>query len=85
MSVIQSSFCKVTDLPMILIFLSYKIGRIQELGKFYNNILAAVDSKCNIRFVLSVVQEYVLSDSTVFFSTWTQVSTYWLSLGWQNV
>lgn len=69
MSVIQSSFCKVTDLPMILIFFSsYKIGRI-ELGNFYNNVLAAVDRKCNIRFVLSVVQEYVLSDSNVFFST----------------
>lgn len=45
----------------------------------YNNVLAAVDSKCNIRFVLSVVQEYVVSDSTVFFSTCTQVSTYGLS------
>lgn len=50
------------------------IGRIEELGKFYNNVLAAVDRKCNIRFVLSVVQEYVLSDSNVFFSTQTQVS-----------
>lgn len=29
-------------------------------------LLAAVDRKCNIRFVLSVVQEYVLSDSNVF-------------------
>lgn len=48
---------------------SYKIGRIEELVKFYNNVLAAVDRKCNIRFVLSVVQEYVLSDSNVFFST----------------
>lgn len=55
---------------MILNFLSsYKIGRIEELGKFYNNVLAAVDRKCNIRFVLSVVQEYVLSDANVFSST----------------
>lgn len=68
MSVIQRSFCKVTDLPMILFFFSsYKIGRIEELGNFYNNVLAAVDRKCNIRFVLSVVQEYVLSDSNEFF------------------
>lgn len=32
---------------------------------FYN-VSAAVDSKCNRRFVLSVVQEYVLSDSASF-------------------
>lgn len=50
-------------------FCSYKIGRIEELGKFNNTLLAAVDSKCNIRFVLSVIQGCVLADTIVLFST----------------
>lgn len=50
-------------------FCSYKIRRIEELGKFNNTLLAAVDSKCNIRFVLSVIQGCVLADTIVLFST----------------
>lgn len=52
-----------------IIFCSYKIRRIEELGKFNNTLLAAVDSKCNIRFVLSVIQGRVLADTIVLFST----------------
>lgn len=48
---------------------SYKIRRIEEQGKFNNTLLAAVESKCNIRFVLSVVQGRALSDTTVLFFT----------------
>lgn len=33
----------------------------------FSNVSAAVDSQCNRRFVLSVVQGYVLSDSTAFY------------------
>lgn len=55
--------------PKNLFFCSYKIRRIEELGKFNNTLLAAVDSKCNIRFVLSVIQGRVLADTTVLFST----------------
>lgn len=46
-----------------IIFCSYKIRRIEELGKFNNTLLAAVDSKCNITFVLSVIQGLVLADT----------------------
>lgn len=52
----------------IFFFCSYKIRRIEELGRFNNTLLAAVDSKCNIRFVLSVIQD-VLADTIVLFST----------------
>lgn len=64
-------------------FCSYKIRRIEELGKFNNTLLAAVDSKCNITFVLSVIQGCVLADTIVLFSTWTKVSAYVVCL-WRN-
>lgn len=66
-----------------IIFCSSKIRRIEELGKFNNTLLAAVDSKCNIRFVLSVIQGRVLADTIVLFSTWTKVSACIVCL-WKN-
>lgn len=68
--------------PKNLFFCSYKIRRIEELGRFNNTLLAAVDSKCNIRFVLSVIQD-VLADTIVLFSTWTKVSACIVCL-WKN-